>query len=115
MTEIQHKNLAAGRWHAMTLSEQLGNVGSEVGRAASNLRQGNKERSDSALVRAFELIDLTLADKRWKGLRLREIARLREVCADTFYGDKEYGSTPESLEKYLNHFAMAARLEDLKV
>lgn len=109
MNEIQHKDLAAGRWYQMRLCEQLGNVGSEIGRAANNLRSGNKVRADSALTRAFELIDLTLADKRWAGPRRREIARLREVCADTFYGDKEYNSTPESLEKYLYHFAVEAR------
>jgi hypothetical protein len=30
----QHAGLAAGRWHTMPLVEQLGNVGSEVGRIA---------------------------------------------------------------------------------
>ncbi len=110
MSDVLHKNLAAGTWHTMSLSEQLGNVGSEIGRAANNLRMGNLERHDGALTRAFELMDLTLSDKRWQGLRLREIARLREVCADTFYGKGgEYGSTPESLEKYLYYFAVAAR------
>ncbi len=109
MNEPQHKNLAAGRWHTLTLCEQMGNIGSEVGRASTNLRSGNKARMENSLVRAFELIDLTLSDSRWKGRRLREIARLREVCADTFYGNKEYGSTPESLEKYLYYFAFAAR------
>ena len=28
-----HAGLAAGRWHTLTLNEQLGNVGSDVGRA----------------------------------------------------------------------------------
>jgi hypothetical protein len=28
-----HKALTAERWHTMTLFEQLGNIGSEVGRA----------------------------------------------------------------------------------
>lgn len=109
MPEPLHKDLAAGRWFSLTLAQQLGNVGSEIGRAATYVRQGKNERQESALARAFELIDLTLSDNRWAGPRRREIARLREVCADTFYGDREYRSTPESLEKYLYHFAVAAR------
>jgi hypothetical protein len=33
MVDYVHQNLAVGRWFEMTLAEQLGNVGSEVGRA----------------------------------------------------------------------------------
>ncbi len=108
MNEVQHKDLAAGRWNQFTLCEQLGNVGSEIGRAARYVETGNTARLEGALTRAFELIDLTLADPRWQGRR-REIARLREVCADTFYGNKEYGSEPKDIERYLHHFAFAAR------
>lgn len=109
MTEPIHKDLAAGRWFTFSLAEQLGNVGSEIGRAANALRMGNHERKEKALERAFELIDLTVMDKRWRGPKLREICRFREVCADTFYGDREYGDTPERLEKYLFYFALVAR------
>ena len=107
MTAI-HKTLANGRWFTFTLSEQLGNVGSEVGRAAKWQRDGNMEYRDKALERAFELLDLTIADARWKK-RLKEICRAREVLADTFYGDRVYGDTPERLEKYFFQFALAAR------
>ncbi len=31
---VQHRDLAAGRWWELSLAEQLGNVGSEVSRAA---------------------------------------------------------------------------------
>lgn len=105
-----HQDLAEGRWGQMTLCEQMGNIGSEIGRAANYIRTNNLARLENALVRAFELLDLTLADSRWAGAKRREIARTREVCADTFYGDTEYGSTPESLEKYFMQFAYAARL-----
>lgn len=105
--------MAAGRWFSLSLSEQLGNVGSEVGRAAAALRRGNEERKERALERAFELMDLTLEDARWRG-RCREIARAREVCADTFYGERRYHDTPEGLERYFYQFALSARREYLK-
>lgn len=108
MAEAIHKEAASGRWFTLTLAEQLGNVGSEVGRAAAALRQGNIPRKDKALERAFELLDLILEDARWRG-RFREITRAREVCADIFYGENEYKSTPEDMEKYFYHFAVAAR------
>lgn len=108
---LLHQNLAAGRWFEMTLSEQLGNVGSEIGRATSALSQGLDDRKEKALDRAFDLLDLTLSDKRWnRAGRLREIARAREVCVDTFYGQQEYRTTPKDLENYFYHFALAARL-----
>ncbi len=104
-----HQHLAAGRWFELTLCEQMGNIGSEIGRAAKYVRDGDTERKDKAMDRAFELIDLTMSDARWRGPKLREICRFREVCADTFYGNQEYHTTPEDLDKYLMQFALAAR------
>lgn len=41
--------------------------------------------------------------------RLREIARAREVVVDFLAGSNEYDSTGPSLQKYFDHFALAAR------
>ncbi len=102
-----HKELASGRWHQLPLGEQLGNIGSEVGRARR--WQGKDEKIfQGAVERALELFDLTLGDPRWKG-RLKEIARAREVFCDTVFGDREYASSLEDLEQYFFHFALAAR------
>jgi hypothetical protein len=108
MGEPLHSRLAAARWFELTLMEQLGNIGSEVGRASRAKSQGNGERFAGALDRALELFDLTLADRRWQG-RLKEIARAREVVCDFLVGDNEFGSTAESLDRYFLPFAMAAR------
>ncbi|MSU74922.1 MAG: hypothetical protein EXS55_00170 [Candidatus Magasanikbacteria bacterium] len=108
MADAIHKNIAAGSWFTMTLCEQLGNVGSEIGRATKWERQGDVSRRNQALDRAFDLLDLTMADTRWRK-RLKEICRAREVVADTFYGKREYNDTPEGLEKYFFKFALAAR------
>ena len=79
--EAVHAGLAAGRWTTLTLSAQLANVGSEVGRAVRAHAQDNPERSVAALDRALELFDLSLADERWHGRRT-EICRARELVCD---------------------------------
>lgn len=109
MTSFIHKELAAGRWFEISLAEQLGNVGSEVGRATNWIIKGNKKQSERALERAFDLLDLTIGDTRWFGVKLKELCRVREVLADTFYGDRIYGATPQSMEKYFYHYAVEAR------
>ena len=80
MMEIQHRDLAAGRWWALSLFDQLGNIGSEISRATGWMSR-NSEASQRALYRALELIDLTLDDprNRQSPARMREIARAREV------------------------------------
>jgi hypothetical protein len=103
-----HPRLSAGRWHELSLVEQLANVGSEVGRAARARAIGNDRRLGPAMDRALELFDLTLADPRWRH-RLKEIARAREVVCDYLVGENVYRSTPESLEAYFLPFALAAR------
>lgn len=106
---IQHKNLALGRWNKLTLVEQMANVGSEINRAISWRDKGNKEYSLAASDRALELLDFTLADNKNKG-RLTEIARVREVLVDFFYGQNIYHSTSESWQKYFYAFNYAARV-----
>jgi hypothetical protein len=102
---FQHKDLAAGRWFELSLAEQLGNVGSDVARALTWQQRGNAEHCTRAVDRAFEL---TLADAKHRG-RLREIARIREVLADYFYGDNRFGSSPDLWRGYFDAFAIAAR------
>jgi hypothetical protein len=106
---VFHREAAAGRWFELTLMEQMGNIGTEVGRAARAKESGNDRRAWNALVRALELFDLTIADERWRGPKLREICRAREVVCDFLVGDNEYGSTAESLDRYFLPFAVAAR------
>ena len=102
-----HQVQAQGKWFTLSLMEQLANIGSEVQRA---LRAKNdQERFRSAIIRCFDLFYLTLSDKRWKGSKLRELARLKEVLADAVLGGELYGSTLESLDKYFYYCTYAAR------
>ena len=104
-----HPDLTADRWSGMTLAEQLGNAGADVGRAIRARENGNEPRSSAALARALGQLDLTLADPRWAGHRRREIARAREVVCDLLAGDNVYGSTPASVERWFMAYATQAR------
>lgn len=91
----------------LSLAEQLGNIGSEVGRARS--WQGRDENSFwAAVTRALELIDLTREDRRWIKRRF-ELDRIRETFADAVLGGVEYQCTLAGLEDYFMHFALYAR------
>lgn len=104
-----HATLTPERWWTMTIAEQLGNVGSEVSRAIKNKEQGDRKRFDGALARLLELMDLTIADPRWRNHRLKELCRAREVVCDFLVGNNEYRSTAESLMAYFDWFALRAR------
>jgi len=107
--EYQHQNLANGSWRGFSLIEQLGNIGSEVGRSINWKNKGNTEQMQKALTRGLELFDLTLADSRWRQPQLREVARAREVVCDFLVGDNEYNSDDTFLNNYFLQFAIAAR------
>ena len=111
MSDVRHPTLAQGRWHELSVAEQLGNIGSEVGRA-ERWRTRNPERAQAAFYRALELIDFTLDDPRYRCscARLRELTRTREVLVDFFAGENQYASTAASLQKYFDAFALPARL-----
>jgi len=93
------------RWHTLTIAEQFGNIGSEVGRAAK--WQGKDDKSFwGAVTRALDLLNLTQSDKRWES-RQMEIDRAKEVFADAVLGGKEYKSNLKELEKYFMLFALS--------
>ena len=75
-----HKKFATGHWHSLSLIEQLANVGSHVARA-TRWYEKDQQRCDKAFDRALELLDLTIADERWKGRR-KELTRVPELLCD---------------------------------
>lgn len=105
-----HSENLAKRWLKMSICEQLGNVGSEIGRAVKWLNKGKNDLMKNCLGRAFELLNLTIVDPRWQNHRQTELKMAREVLADAFYGQGEYKTTPEEMEKYFYQYALAARL-----
>lgn len=99
---VLHKNLTSQKWHSLSFYEQMGNIGSEISRAR------DLKNTKIATERALELIDLTLSDK--KLIKKKEVARVREVLCDTVFGDNQYNTSLEDLNKYFYHFAYAARI-----
>lgn len=115
MTDVRHRDLAADGWQALSLFDQLGNIGSEISRAI-RWASRNPEVSERALHRALELFDLTLQDPRLREspARLREIARAREVVVDFFGGANEYHSTAHDIQRYFDAYAVAARRKTMR-
>ncbi|MBI3948303.1 MAG: hypothetical protein HY321_20475 [Armatimonadetes bacterium] len=104
----QHKGLAESGWNKLSLVEQMANVGAEVGRAL-NWREKKPDYALSSFYRSLELLSLTLANPENRG-RLKEIARIKEVWADFFFGDNVYRSDAAFFERYFYAFGCAARL-----
>ena len=66
------------------------------------------ERAQNAADRALELLDFTVSARTKAHESTRELLRLREVLCDYFYGDNQYASTNDSLNKYFDPFSMKA-------
>jgi hypothetical protein len=71
--------------------------------------KGNAEYAQRAFERALELLDLTIADAKHRA-RLRELTRLREVLADSFWFDNHYDSSDEAWWRYFHAFTHAAAI-----
>lgn len=106
-----HPSLAAGRWFTMSLAAQMGNVGSEYERALSWKQRGDADRFEHAFARLLELLDLTIADPRWRGHRLKELTRAREVICEEFCGDQKAAPESPNLRNYFLYFGILARNE----
>ena len=93
-------------WSRFSLIEQLGNIGSEVGRARI-AQYKDEEGFQNAIKRALELFDRTLSDLRWSAQR-PEIETAREIFCDAISGGQKYRSNLDELEEYFMYFAIAA-------
>ncbi len=106
-----HKDLlASGRWFALSLPEQLANIGCDVGRCLQWRAKGDVVASQQAFYRVLELIDFTSLDPKNRG-RCKEILRARECFADYIVGDNQYGFSDAAWNNYFYYFAylVAAR------
>ncbi len=107
----KHHGLDDGTWERMTFVDQMGNLGTEVARAARAKESGHEDRCRGAFERALELFELTIVDDRNHGPRRRELCIVRELFCDFIAGENTYGETAASLDRYFLPFALAARRE----
>jgi hypothetical protein len=97
------------KWASLTIFEQMGNIGSEVGRACKAHRAGKIERRNAAIERALDLFSATIDVLAWeKSYRLREVLRARDEFLRLFY-DGTFETDAEQIERYFMQFAIAAR------
>lgn len=89
-------------WSKLQLCEQLANVGAEVGRAINWRHKGQPQPSQSAFYRSLELLSLSIDCAT--STQRTELCRLYEVWVDFFYGDNQYKSTENSMNRYFMHF-----------
>jgi hypothetical protein len=104
----QHKDLAAGRWEKLSFLEQMANIGSEVERSLVWRKKNHADYAQKAFERTLELIDLTLENTK-NAAHFKEIARLREVLVDYFFGINQFMSTHVLWRNYFSCFTYAAR------
>ena len=97
------------QWAQFSIYEQMGNIGSEVGRAINAYRSGREERISGAISRALDLFSATTEQLvREKSPRLREVLRARNEFLRLFY-DGTFEEEADSIERYFTQFAIVAR------
>jgi len=102
------------RWAQLTLIEQMGNIGSEVGRAINARRNGKPERVEGAIIRALDLFSATVECLIVESPHhLREVLRARTEFLSLFYNDT-FDTDADKIEHYFMQYAVAARKAQTK-
>ena len=97
------------RWAELTIFEQMGNIGAEVGRAVNATRAGKDKRAQGAIDRAVDLLDATVEVLvAQKSPRVKEVLRAREEFLRLFF-DGTFEEDADNIVRYFNLFAMVAR------
>ncbi len=102
-----HKNLDISTWLDQEIFSAMGNIGSEVSRAIRWKEKGNEKKWVESFYRSLELFDLTLYNRSFTDAQIGELLRVREVWSDFIFGDNNYNSTAENIQKYFDQFAIA--------
>jgi hypothetical protein len=81
-----HAGLNPDRWYNYSRGRQLLMIANEFNRARNWIEKDQFFEVNMCYERAFELIDLTVEDEKWRG-RLKELLRLREVMAEMYLAE----------------------------
>ena len=91
------------KWFAMSIQEQISNVGSEVGRAINWKNKGNEKRKEGFCFKAIDYLQLTIEDPK-NYHRIGELIFCIRELQDYFLGGNYYNTTDEMLKKYYDAF-----------
>ena len=80
---IYHRSLNPEKWAKYSKGQQILMIANEINRAKNWIAKKQAAETNLAYERAFELIDLTVEDKKWKG-RNRELLRFREIISELY-------------------------------
>lgn len=98
-------------WAKYSIFEQMGNIGSEVGRSIKWHRANNAKREQSAIDRALDLFDATIECLLPENpARAREVLIAREEYTKLFWADT-FEEDADNIERYFMNYAIAARKE----
>jgi hypothetical protein len=92
------------RWTALPFYEQMGNIGSEVGRAMNAIKRNDETSLQGAYYRGLDLIDATVSGLE-SLTRRRELLRARELFSESI----ESNTVDQKLDDYFMTFAILAR------
>lgn len=90
-------------WRKLSVSEQLIDVGTEVGRAVDAKERGNSEAARIYLNKALKWLHVTEDDpKNLK--RFEELMSVEYELMDYFYGLNRFNNDKDSIMSYWNSF-----------
>jgi|ERR1017187_8151266 hypothetical protein len=96
-------------WSRMTIQEQMGNIGSEVGRSIKAWQASDTQRFEGALNRALDLFDATTELLvAQQSARTKEVLRSKDQFLRLFF-DGNFKKDADNIERYFMQYAMAAR------
>jgi len=91
----------------MSVFDQMGNIGSEVGRSLSAKKRGDEKNAEAAAQRALDLFDATA--EAWavsSPARMKELLLSKEQYLESYTNSAK----DNGIENYFMQFAVAARL-----
>ncbi|MEK7460820.1 MAG: hypothetical protein AAB647_01230 [Patescibacteria group bacterium] len=98
------------RWATLNIIEQMGNIGSEVGRAIAAKQQKRSRDCQQAVIRALDLFGATVEPLiALHSARAKEVLRSKEQFLEAIYGDVSQQYI-QAVNQYFFQYAVAARL-----
>lgn len=80
---LHHSKLSIDKWFSLPAHHHVLMIAAELNRAKNWIEKGDWNHVRSCYERAFELVDLTVNDPKWRG-KIRELLRFREMLAEMY-------------------------------